>query len=152
MQSWLRWWSLAPVLITLLFLLLIIVFSSLSCVRGGSSIPRPTGPHVPPHLLLVTPPDGTSLLDQGLVTAQLDLLAGNGIPSQPAPSLFINGTRIDAEWVLFDGDTKGEVRYPGVYEFERGEYILEVRYKDKLGQEFTFSWRVEASGTGPPLK
>lgn len=107
---------------------------------------------MPPHVMMVTPPDGTVLFEQGRISVKLDLQVGNGISSTSPPSLFIDGIRLNPHWTV-EGDPPavGYLRFDSPYAFSTGKHLLKVRYQDTKGQEFTYTWRVAALGERAPL-
>lgn len=132
-----------------LVVIITMVIVASSC--GGANIPTPSGPHVPPHVKLVVPPDGVTVAHKAVISVTLDLRAGRGISPDPevsGVSLYLDGERIaDVDWIL-EGQPPAtgwiQVRtepFTG-YILGPGNHIFEVRYKDLAGQQFSYSWQV----------
>jgi hypothetical protein len=125
-------------------------------VAGCAPVPLPKGSNVPPHLLVISPPEDTVIrADQPRdVCVTFNFHAGAGIDNpQERIHFYINGQEVtDIRWnILYNwyDDHKATDRHPdggfiypaeGYYIFPVGEYTLGIRYTDRLGEEFSYVW------------
>lgn len=138
--------------------LILIIAAMATLLFACAPVPPPEGPDVPPHVKLVTPPDGVSFAREAIIQVTLDLQAGRGVSPDPevsGVSLYLNGERItDVLWVLegqppATGFIKANTQPGRGYIFDPGEHVLEVRYRDLEEEQFSFSWRVTSRDVPP---
>lgn len=133
------------------WLLIIILLVSLGVGQAACDGPTPVGPNVPPHVISVSPPNGAVIGgEEAGIYVELDLQAGVGVPPTPSPDLFVDGVRVDsAKWIL-RGDPPSEGILKHRTPVAPTKHVFEIRYQDKLGQTFTYTWRAVYLGAAPP--